>query len=278
MNILSLKEIYEPIFVKEIVGPILVLILTFLLFKVVKKIAKKIANPSPQKLRTKLFDKRKAKVVAVLFSNLSKAVIIIADIIIILGIFGISSSTFLASLGIFSAVIGLAFQDVLKDILAGFFIILENQYAIGDTIAIGDFKGEVVSLGLKTTRIKSYEGDIKIIPNREATGIINYSLEKSLAVVNVNVSYDEDLLKVERVLDDLCKRLSNELPNLKGPVEVLGVNDLGASGIEYRLSVLTKSMEHYSTRRKIMREIKLEFDKNNIEIPYNQLVIHNARV
>lgn len=273
---LSLQEVYEKILVKEIIGPIIVLVITLVLFSIIKKVAQRIASPGPKKLRSKIYDKRKAKVMSVVFSNVSKAIIIITDVIIILGIFGINSSTFLASLGIFSAVIGLAFQDILKDVLAGLFIILENQYAIGDTISIGDFKGEVISLGLKTTRIKSYEGDIKIISNRDATNVINYSLTRSLAIVNVNVSYEEDLLKVEEVLENLCKRLSNELPNLKGPVELLGVTELGASGIEYRLSVETKSMEHFVTRRKIMREIKLEFDKHNIEIPYNQLVIHNA--
>ena len=123
---------------------------------------------------------------------------------------------------------------------------------------------------------KFIKSDELNISNRDANNIINYSLEKSLAIVNVYVSYEEDLLKVESVLEELCKRLTNELPNLRGPVELLGVNELGSSGIEYRLSVLTKSMEHFDIQRKIMREIKLEFDKHNIEIPYNQLVIHNA--
>ncbi len=276
MFILAIEDFYKPILAKEILGPIIVLISTFIIFSIIAKLAKKIANPPKVQHHTKLFDKRRAKVSSVVFSNVCKFIVIIIDIIIILKLWGINSSTFFASLGIFSAVIGLAFQDVLKDIIAGIFIVIENQYAVGDTISIGDFKGEVIDLGLKTTRIKSYEGDIKIISNREATGIINYSLEKSLAIVNVYVSYEEDLLKVEKVLEDLCKRLTNELPNLRGPVEVLGVNELGESGIEYRLSVATKSMEHFAIQRKIMREIKLEFDKHEIEIPYNQLVVHNA--
>ena len=276
MSILDIQDVYKTILTKEIIGPVTVLLVTLILFSIIDKIARKISTPPTHQIHTKLYNERKAKVTSVVFSNVIKFFIIVIDIIVVLKLFGINSSTFFASLGIFSAVIGLAFQDVLKDIIAGIFIVLENQYAVGDTISIGDFKGEVIALGLKTTRIKSYEGDIKIISNRDANNIINYSLEKSLAIVNVYVSYEEDLLKVESVLEELCKRLTNELPNLRGPVELLGVNELGASGIEYRLSVLTKSMEHFDIQRKIMREIKLEFDKHNIEIPYNQLVIHNA--
>ena len=276
MSILDIQDVYKTILTKEIIGPVTVLLVTLILFSIIDKIARKISTPPTHQIHTKLYNERKAKVTSVVFSNVIKFFIIVIDIIVVLKLFGINSSTFFASLGIFSAVIGLAFQDVLKDIIAGIFIVLENQYAVGDTIAIGDFKGEVIALGLKTTRIKSYEGDIKIISNRDANNIINYSLEKSLAIVNVYVSYEEDLLKVESVLEELCKRLTNELPNLRGPVELLGVNELGSSGIEYRLSVLTKSMEHFDIQRKIMREIKLEFDKHNIEIPYNQLVIHNA--
>ena len=276
MSILDIQDVYKTILTKEIIGPVTVLLVTLILFSIIDKIARKISTPPTHQIHTKLYNERKAKVTSVVFSNVIKFFIIVIDIIVVLKLFGINSSTFFASLGIFSAVIGLAFQDVLKDIIAGIFIVLENQYAVGDTISIGDFKGEVIALGLKTTRIKSYEGDIKIISNRDANNIINYSLEKSLAIVNVYVSYEEDLLKVESVLEELCKRLTNELPNLRSPVELLGVNELGASGIEYRLSVLTKSMEHFDIQRKIMREIKLEFDKHNIEIPYNQLVIHNA--
>ena len=276
MSILDIQDVYKTILTKEIIGPVTVLLVTLILFSIIDKIARKISTPPTHQIHTKLYNERKAKVTSVVFSNVIKFFIIVIDIIVVLKLFGINSSTFFASLGIFSAVIGLAFQDVLKDIIAGIFIVLENQYAVGDTISIGDFKGEVIALGLKTTRIKSYEGDIKIISNRDANNIINYSLEKSLAIVNVYVSYEEDLLKVESVLEELCKRLTNELPNLRGPVELLGVNELGSSGIEYRLSVLTKSMEHFDIQRKIMREIKLEFDKHNIEIPYNQLVIHNA--
>src|SRR5699024_1893706 len=107
------------------------------------------------------------------------------------------------SLGVVGVVVGLALQDILKDFIAGFTIMLENQYTVGDTVTIGTFKGEVISLSLKTTKLKAYTGEVNIIANRNVIEVINHSIENSLAVVNVSVDYSEDIEKVEKVLNEL---------------------------------------------------------------------------
>ena len=83
--------------------------------------------------------------------------------------------------------------------------------------------------------------------------------------------------KVEKVLNNLCERLTNELDYLKGPVELLGVNSLGDHGMTMRMTVETEVMKHYGIQRKILREVKIEFDKNKITIPFPQVVVHNAK-
>ena len=170
-----------------------------------------------------------------------------------------------------------ALQDLAKDIIAGMGIILENQYAMGDTISINGFKGEVVFLGLKTTRIKSWEGEVKILANRNITEVINYSISSSLAIVDVGVNYNEDLDKVEEVLNTLASDLTKKLPKLKGEVEVLGIDKFSDSALIYRLIVPTVSMEHYGVARQIRKEIILCFEKNNINIPYNQIEVHHGK-
>ena len=171
---------------------------------------------------------------------------------------------------------GLALQDTLKDFLSGLSIIFENQYAIGDTVTVGGFKGEVISLGLKSTRIKAYTGEVKIISNRNICEVINHTIAFSLAQVDVQVSYEDDIKKVKKVLDELCIRLSKELPDLKEDIKCLGINSLDESGITFRVEAKTTPLKHYAIERILYKEIKLELDKNGITIPYQQVVIRNA--
>ena len=129
---------------------------------------------------------------------------------------------------------------------------------------------------MKTTRIRAYEGEILIINNGSITQVINHTAANSLAIVDVNVSYDSNIDKVEKVLNELCQNI--KLDNLKGNIEVLGIESLGDSAITFRITAEVEAGTQYSTQRKIRKEVKLILDKNNIEIPYNQLVVHNERV
>ncbi len=267
----DLKNIYEPILIKEIIGPIFSILISFIVYTLIKKITKKVFRK-----KNRYIDKRRSRSIEVLINNIAKCLIIIINVIVILQIFGIQTSSIITSLGLVSAVIGLAFQDILKDILQGASITLENQYAVGDVVTINDFKGEVIALGLKTTKIKSHTGEVLIIANHNITQVINHSLESSLALVSFEVAYEMKIEKVEKILNQLCIRLTDELEYIKSEVTLLGISNLNSSGIEYQISVETKPMRHLEVARKLRREIKLELDKHNIEIPYNKLVIHNA--
>ena len=256
---------------KKIIISIIIIAVCAILYLAISKILKKIF-----KLNINRKNEKKAKTAFSLINSIIKYVLIIIAIVCILGQFGISASGIVASLGAVGVVVGLALQDVLKDILSGISIILEDQYSVGDTVTISGFKGEVIFLGLRMTKIKAVTGEIKISSNRNITEVINHSLNPSLAVVTVGVSYDEDIVKVEKVLNKLCERLSKEIPEVHDKIELLGVDGLGDSSVLFKITASVDSMTQVSVERIIKREIKIEFDKNNIEIPYNQLVIHNA--
>ena len=169
----------------------------------------------------------------------------------ILNVYSIDTTALLASLGTVSLVAGLALQDTIKDFLSGITIIFENQYSVGDTITINGFKGDVLTIGLKSTRIRAYTGEVMIIANRNIGEVINHSIEKSLAQVNFQVSYEDDINKAEKVLKKLCERLTEELENIKGEVTLLGITNLDESGINYRITVETiplKNAEIEKTR------------------------------
>lgn len=265
------REFLDQILSKEIIGPVIVVAGSILLYGILKRIIKRMFH-----LNLVGIDIRKNKTVVGLVCNVMKYLLIVIDILVVLAIYGVDTKGIIASLGIVGVVVGLAIQDTLKDFFSGIFILSEDQYRVGDWIQIGDFKGEVVHLGLKTTRVKAYTGEIKMISNRNITEVINYSKDDSLAIVDVTTNYNESTEKIEQVLTELCKRLSRELPNLHGKVELLGITSLGEDGVNFRITVATEPMKHYGVERLIRKEIKEEFVKHNINIPYRQMVIHNG--
>lgn len=267
----------EKIMISEIYLPIIYICIAIILNSICKKVIGTIIENKQKTLKKNSYNYKKTETFRVLVNNIIKYVIILFLILAILTVYGVDVTSILAGLGIAGVVASLALQDLAKDIIAGISIILENQYAMGDTISINGFKGEVVFLGLKTTRIKSWEGEIKILANRNITEVINYSISSSLAIVDVGVNYGEDLEKVEKVLNDVASELTKSLPKLKGEVEVLGIDQFSDSALVYRIIAPTVSMEHYGIARKIRKEIVLSFEKNNIEIPYTQIEVHNGK-
>lgn len=269
----NLKEFFIP----ELYLPIIYICVAMIINSIIKRIIDRIIAKRQVNIDKTSYNYKKLTTFKVLLENIIKYIIIIFLILSILTVYKIDISSVLAGLGIAGLVVGLALQDLAKDLIAGFSIIVENQYAVGDIISIGDFKGEVIFLGLKTTKIKSYEGDIKIIANRNATEVINYSMSNSLAIVDIDIAYEEDNNRVEEILKNLTNELTKTLPNLKGEVELLGIQELSSSSVKYRIVAKTKAMEHLNVERLIRKALKERLDKENIKIPYTQIEVHNGK-
>lgn len=275
-NILNIiNAISEKVMVKEVVGPILVICISILINGVIKNVVHRFFHITKKRLTTK--EEKRTITVVSLITNIIKYIIILIDVIIILGIYGIPTTSIFASLGAVGVVLGLALQDTLKDFVSGFFMITENQYRMGDWVDIGNFQGEVINIGLKTTQIRAYTGEVKIISNRTITEVINYNLANSLAIVDVPIPYEEDYEKAEDVLKKLCDHLTNTLEKIKGNVTLLGINEYGNQGLIYRITVDTIPTEHYGVQREIRKQVKKVLDENNIKMGYPQVVVHNGK-
>lgn len=275
-NILNIiNAISEKVMVKEVVGPILVICISILINGVIKNVVHRFFHITKKRLTTK--EEKRTITVVSLITNIIKYIIILIDVIIILGIYGIPTTSIIASLGAVGVVLGLALQDTLKDFVSGFFMITENQYRMGDWVDIGNFQGEVINIGLKTTQIRAYTGEVKIISNRTITEVINYNLANSLAIVDVPIPYEEDYEKAEDVLKKLCDHLTNTLEKIKGNVTLLGINEYGNQGLIYRITVDTIPAEHYGVQREIRKQVKKVLDENNIKMGYPQVVVHNGK-
>lgn len=261
----------EKILIKEIVAPIIIIILTIIIYLIIKKMIHRLL-----KLKLSKMDFRRQKTISGLILNILKYILILIAALSILTVYGVNTHAFITSLGVIGVVVGLAFQDILKDLLSGISIIIENQYGIGDTVTIHDFKGEVLTLGLRTTKLKSYTGEIKIISNRNINEVINHSFSNSLAIIDIMVSYEADLEKVEKILQEICDKMKNQIKDVRGKIQLLGIQELGDSGITYRMTAETSPMKQYEVQRALLKEIKISFDQNKIDIPYPQLVVHRA--
>lgn len=205
-----------------------------------------------------------------------KYVMAIAVVLATMANFGIDVTSLLAGLGIAGAILGLAFQDFVKDIIAGFSIITENQYEVGDLIEVGDFKGRVTSVGLKTTRIRNYRGKVKIISNRNISELINWSRHDTLAEVKVNASYENDPDKVLEVLEKVKQELDGSMEQMTGEIKIYPMSELKESSIAYTIQCPCKSYKHFAVQRAIRHEVYKAFKANKIKIPYPQIEVHGS--
>jgi len=257
----------------KIILPFVVIFVAIVVYALIKKLTKRIFQRS-----ARFGNQRRQRVdtVRTLVVNIEKYLVIIIALILILSIFGINVTSMVAGLGIMTAIIGLAFQDLAKDIIAGVSIVTENQFDVGDNVEINGFRGSVISLGLKTTKIKNYKGHIKSISNRDITEVTNYTDNKdALAEVTVGVSYKHKSEEVEKAFDKvrLNLRISDKMEDSLGDLIINGITDFADSAVQWRVSMPCKPNTSISVERSIRREIKEVFDKEGIEIPYPQLVL-----
>lgn len=259
---------------KEIYMTVIIVVVAFAIEKTLKGIVKKAFNPAK---KNKKFDARKINTIRSLLCSVIKYVVWIFAILALLGLYGVNTAALVTGLGVVSLVVGLAFQDILKDVLVGTSILFENWFAIGDLVKINDFTGTVISVGLKATRLQAYTGEIKIISNRNISEVINYSLDKTLAVVDIPVSYETKIDKAEKILQVTAATLKEKIPFLVEEPEVLGVQQLADSSVVFRIAGKCKPAKHFAVERQMKKEFKNALDKNGIKIPYMQIEVHNEK-
>lgn len=258
----------DKILRKEIIAPIIIAIVCIIICKISKKIVNRVFNLK------KTGNEGKKRTIVNLINNVIKFIVITLGLLIILEIYGIDTASLIASLGIAGLVAGLALQDILKDFIVGISIIFEGQFSIGDWVSINGFKGEVLPSNLRSTKLKAATGEINIISNRNISEVINYTMENATLVVDVDVAYESDMEKVKSVLDKLCESLKDKY-KLKD-ISCLGIQELASSSIKFRITVVIPYTEQFSLDREIKKEVVLAFEKNKINIPYNQVVVHNG--
>ncbi|MDE6182165.1 MAG: mechanosensitive ion channel family protein [Eubacteriales bacterium] len=218
---------------------------------------------------------RKRETLTVVLSSVIKYLIYFIVICSILTNFGINIASLITVASIGSVAIGLGSQSLIQDIITGMFILFEDQFGVGDMIMIDQLTGTVESIGLRTTMIRSFDGDLHIIPNGSIKIITNMSKEFNRAKVEVGVAYEENVDKVISVMKDEMEKVYKKelIKGLKNMPNVLGIVDLAENSVNIRILADTEIGENWNVEREIRRYIKNRFDEENINIPYPRRVV-----
>ncbi|MDD4568672.1 MAG: mechanosensitive ion channel family protein [Tepidanaerobacteraceae bacterium] len=218
------------------------------------------------------FDENKKKTLAGLLKSIIRYVTYFIAVINILEIVGINTASILTAAGIGGLAVGFGAQNLVKDIISGFFIIFEDQYNVGDYVETAAVAGIVDEIGLRTTKLRDFGGQLHIIPNGEVTRVTNHSRGVMRALVNVGIAYEEDLNRALKALEEVCQEVKDKREDIvEGPM-ILGVSDLGSSEVVVTLLARTMPMQQWSVERELRKAILEKFEQEDIEIPYPRMV------
>jgi moderate conductance mechanosensitive channel len=212
--------------------------------------------------------RRRLQTLSTTFRGIVQAIIVFIGLVTFLGQLGVNITPILASAGVLGIAIGLGAQSLIKDFFAGFLILLEDQFSVGDAVKIGETSGTVEQLSLRVTRVRALDGSLTMIPNGSIGPVVNYSKGWSRVVLDVDIDYKEDVDRAMRVMLETAKRMKedNGADIIEEPV-MLGVDKLGAAGVTLRLVAKTAPNKQADIGRELRRRLKLAFDQEGIKTP-----------
>lgn len=217
-------------------------------------------------------EERRERTLLKLLENTLTYVVYFSAILSILQEFSIDVKGLLAGAGVLGLAVGFGAQSLVKDVISGFFILFEDQFSVGDYVKIGTAEGQVEEIGLRTTKIKNFTGELFILPNGTITQVVNYSLKNSLAIVDVTIPFEQGIEHVEKAIDSYLESISKDNTDLLGRPRLIGAYDFTDEAVIERIIVETKPMRHYDVARNISVGLKPYLEKDGIQIPYPALV------
>lgn len=251
----------------KVMSIIFILVLMYLGIKIGNKIIDKfMENQIRSKLSFSMNQQKATTIGAVLKSVLKYTAYFSAVGLIVVEVFsGISA----AVLGAGGFVIGIGAQSLVKDLINGFFILFEDQFGLGDHITVGQYTGIVENIGIRTTVLRDFTGDLHLIANGSILEVTNHSRGNIRFLVDVEIAYEEDVEKVIKIIEKTCREFKNKNnDDIPEDIEVLGVTSLNASGITIRVVGRAKPLTQWKMERDLRKTIKEVLDENKVEIPY----------
>lgn len=253
----------------QIISTLVIIAVTIFLFVLVRFITKRYIKKQDAKRKHAI---SLAKMLLNVFGNFD----VIVSIIVILGVWGVNVLPVLITVGIVFIAFCIGAYKLIRDVISGICIVFEDYFDIGDVVEINGFKGTVREIGIRSTKLINWKNEVRMFANGDINAVTNYSKYPSVGVVEIKISYKEDIKHVVELLENDLRNLKEVYSQiLEGPNVVGGVIGLDDNGVAIRITVKTESEKHYEVERIIKQRVKEIFDKEGIEIPYPQMVIRN---
>lgn len=217
---------------------------------------------------------RKSQTVASLAKSLVKYIGIIVALGFILAVWGVDVAGIVAGVGVLTLIVGLGCQTLIQDVISGLFIVFDDYFAVGDMVIIDGFRGTIVEVGLKTTKLQDAGGNIKSISNSQIATVVNLSRMDSMVTVTIGCAYEEDIVRVEGIIAAAMEDFRKSIPNITDGPHYKGIDNIGSSSIDFLVLAFCKESNRFQVTRDLKRELVLLFRKNNVIIPYTQISVN----
>jgi small conductance mechanosensitive channel len=220
---------------------------------------------------SKLWFKNRSQTLSVILTGAVGALMFLIALFMVLTELTIDIGPLLASAGVLGIAIGFGAQSLIKDLLSGLFVLLEDQYNKGDVVKVAGIAGLVVEVNLRRTILRDLDGIVHSIPNGQITTSSNYTRDWARVNLDVSVGYGEDLERVTEVINKVGKELAEDEyfgPLIKKPPQMLRVNKFGDSGIDVKILGETYPLKQWEVTGELRKRLKKAFDEEGIEIPW----------
>lgn len=264
-------ETWELLIIKAI-KIVLIILVTRVMIRILNRLINYVIIKQEQSRLNS--NSRRLLTIKKLFKNITTLSINFVMILLTLSEFNINLAPLIVSAGVIGLAIGFGAQNLVKDVITGFFIILEDHFAVGDIIKVGSFQGTVEVIGLRSTRIHSWTGEVYVIPNGSITEVTNYSLNNSIAVVDVSIAYKENVEHVIEIMNKALELLPERNKNVLKVPQVLGIQTLGRSEVTLRIIIECRPFTQSGVIREMNGDLKKTLEKEGIRIYYPHFSIY----
>lgn len=279
MSYLIVSETVAPWFLNHGFKIVIILIIAFVLEKISCSVISRAIRVTVRSnhFRNKEEERQRENTLTQIFTWTARILILVVALLMILPEIGIAIGPVLASVGIVGLALGFGGQYLIRDIISGLFIILENQYRIGDVVDFDGTSGEVTRITLRMTTLKDMDGNIHHVPHGEIKKVTNMTKDFSKVNLNIGVAYETDLEQLEDVINTVGLSLTQDpdwQEKLLSAPKFLRVQDFADNAIIVKIVADTQPTYQWAITGEIRKRLKIAFDRAGIQMPYPQRVIH----
>lgn len=263
-----------PFDLDDIIGTAIKLVVIIVVFSITVPLGKKIISATIHKMSlTRKTTPGRIKTLDKLLLNIFSYVMIFIFIGTVLSLFGVSIGPLIAGAGVVGLAIGFGAQGLVSDVVTGFFILLEQQMEVDDYVTVAGIDGVVEEIGLRTTKVRAFDGTLNYLPNRIIENVANHTRGNMRALVDVGISYYNDVDQAIGVLERICETFQRDERFKDGP-HAIGVQSIDGTNVVLRVIGQVENGLQWECERDLLKAIKVAFDEANIELPLNYQVIH----